>query len=88
MNPEQLRIYLDRCDSILQSVRLQNSGSDAHTIGDIRNTATMLKDQLETDSDCLKPELIEMIIKNTEKKVVDFYRKKYWNISKNSRDML
>lgn len=78
MHPDEALRLIGRLDAILQATRFQTSGSDIHTIGNIQNTATLLKDQLEQDPYCLERNLAENICKNTEKKLVEFYRKKYY----------
>lgn len=61
----------------MHSMRLQNSGADTHTVGNIRNTASLLKQQLETDPECIEEELALQILKNTEEALVEFFKKKY-----------
>lgn len=77
MNPNDVRNAMDRLQSVLSCMRKQNSGADAHTVGNIRNTATLLIEQLETDPDCMDDDLVNQMLKNIEKSVVDFYKKKY-----------
>lgn len=58
-------------------MRKQNSGADAHTVGNIRNTATLLIEQLNQDPDCMDDDLVIQMVRNAEKSVADFYKKKY-----------
>lgn len=78
MQKEQLLIAISRLDNILKTVHQQNSGCDIHCIGNIRNTATMLREQLIKDPECMEDELVLQIINNTEQKVVEFFKKKYF----------
>lgn len=68
---------LEELDRLAKCVRNQNNGADIHTIGNIRNTISLLKHQIEEDPDCLDEQFIQQVIKNIEAKVVDFYKKKY-----------
>lgn len=86
MNYNKVTAALQRLNLILDSVRLQNSGADIHTIGNIRNTAMLLRDQLHHDYECMDDRLVEQILKNTEVKVAEFYRKKYFNLSPCEQD--
>ena len=77
MNADKVKKAIGKLDDILKLVRNQNSGADIHTIGNIRNVAGLLKEQLETDPNCLKEELVDVLISNTERKVSEFYKQKY-----------
>lgn len=78
MQPEKLKLYLDRLESVMSTMRNQNSGADTHSVGNIRNTASMLIDQLKTDPDCIEEDLVENMVKRVEVDLVKFYREKYW----------
>jgi hypothetical protein len=77
MSPEKRKIVIDRLDSVLAAVRYQNSGADTHTVGNLRNTATLLKQQLQDDPDCMDEDLVDQMLKNTEARLVQFYKDKY-----------
>lgn len=79
MTYQEVKVALQRIQTILDSVRLQNSGADIHCIGNIRNVANLLKDQIGHDYDCLDKKLVDQILKNTEIKVAEFYKKKYFS---------
>lgn len=77
MNEENVKNLISRLESILSALKHQNSGADCHEVNSIRNTASMLIHQLEHDPDCLEDGLATQITKNTEEKLVKFYKKKY-----------
>lgn len=77
MNHERVPVVIDKLQSILEAVRFQFSGADVHTVGNIRHTAALLIDQLLDDPDCLEDELVDQIVSNTERALVEFYKKKY-----------
>lgn len=77
MEKEKVKIIIDRLQNILNSLRNQNSGADSHTVGNIRNTASLMIQQLEVDPDCLEEALAEQILKNTEERLIKFYQTKY-----------
>lgn len=77
MNPENVRRIVDRLNNITESVRKQVSGADVHAVNNIRHTAQLLIDQLETDPDCIDDELVNQILRNTEARLIEFYQKKY-----------
>lgn len=69
----------------MKSMRFQNSGADTHAVGNIRNTATLLKDQLESDPECMEEELVLNMVKRIEADLVKFYREKYWPYQNESK---
>jgi len=77
MNRKEFEIVKDRLNTILQSLRFQNSGCDTHTVGNIRNTVTMLLEQMDDDPNCINDNLVYDILKNQEKALIDFFKKKY-----------
>lgn len=77
MTKQELDIIKGRLQSCIDSVRFQSSGCDIHTVGNIRNTAQMLLQQLDEDPDCMEDKLILQITQNVEKSVGDFFTKKY-----------
>lgn len=77
MKPNDVKAAIERLLQVLSSLRQQNSGADIHTIGNIRNVASLMIEQLETDPDCVDERLVHSVIKNTEHDLVEFYKKKY-----------
>lgn len=77
MDQHKIKLVIDRLKNVSNCVRNQRSGADVHTVNNIRHTAELLIEQLETDPDCMSDELTEQILKNTESKLIEFFEKKY-----------
>ena len=77
MYPEELSLIIDKLGTVESSLRNQHSGADAHAVGNMRNTALLLKEQLEDDPTCLSDALIRQMVSNLENELVKFYMKKY-----------
>lgn len=71
-DPERL---LERLNSVLVSVRTQNSAADIHEIGNIRNTCQMLIQAIE-DKSISDEEAYKMCLR-LEDQVVKFFIRKY-----------
>lgn len=74
---DKVQTIIDRLDDVMHSLRFQCSGADIHTVGNIRHTASLLKDQIETDPECVDEELVMQIVRNVEHSLVEFFKKKY-----------
>lgn len=72
--------YIGRLQDILNAVRLQNSGADIHTVGNIRNCCILLINQLEEYPEDIHIDQVVQIIHNQEEKLVEFYQTKYYGI--------
>lgn len=77
MNNQEVNSVVNRLDNIILSLRNQNSAADCHTVGNMRNTASLLKEQLLSPYP-LEDALIHRIVDNCEKQLVMFFRKKYY----------
>lgn len=82
MRQDEIDITKSRLENILKSIRFQNSGADAHTIGNIRHSAQGLLDVIDCKS--VPDEMIVKAVQSLEKKVVDFYKNKYRVSSKDN----
>lgn len=72
------KILIAKLECILAMVRNQNSGADAHFVGNIRNACSMLIQQLSDDPGSFEDEIAEQILKNQQDKLIEFYRNKYF----------
>lgn len=77
MDEIQSQKAISRLENLLKLVRFQNSGADSHIIGNIRNTASGIKQLLENDPSCLDENIVNHLISNTERAISDFYKQKY-----------
>lgn len=69
-------VLKDKVANLAMILRSQNNGADIHTVLNMRQVAEWLLRELEDDSD-VEIEFIEAQTKHLEKKVVDFFTKKY-----------
>ncbi|MGL4335377.1 MAG: hypothetical protein ACRCST_00680 [Turicibacter sp.] len=79
MKQRELCNILDRLKTILHSLKNQCSGADVHTVGNIKNTVSMLLEELEdTEVELFRndSEIMQMVSR-AESNLVDFYKKKY-----------
>lgn len=77
MNDIEARIIKDRLESILRSLRYQNSSADIHTLGNIKNTAQMLLQELEEDASKVEWKMASEMTKRVERDTADFFKKKF-----------
>ena len=74
---ELIKILIERANSVLLSVRLQNSGADVHDIGNIRNSAGMFISLLEEDPESITEAEAREVLGHIEQRLVTFYQQKY-----------
>lgn len=70
MTPNKKQCILERLDNVLFSLRKQNSGRNIHEVGNFRNTAHLLICEVDSISE----EMLEIMTKRLENRVVNFFQ--------------
>lgn len=69
--------FIARLKLVLMNVRLCNSACDVHEVGQIRNVASMLLQELEDNSLTLQDKQVNAMICRAEKKCVEYFQKRF-----------
>jgi len=76
LTQNQIEAYCSRAKMIFDNMRKCHSGADVHEVGNIRNTATLLIQNLRSDHGMCRI-MADDIIRRLERKCIDFFTKKY-----------
>lgn len=75
MDAETRRVYKDRVELVLKNLRNCNSGTEAHQVGNMRNRAGLLLDEIE-EPDSKATDVLPILCRLEEEQLA-FFKKKF-----------
>jgi hypothetical protein len=78
MYDSQKTYLIERAQSVLDCLKSQNSGADIHKVGNMRNIASLLIEDIKHEKANLDFACAKRIVDNLEKELVAFYKDKYF----------